>query len=293
MRAPTPLFWAGLVGAVLLFSIVPGGLLAQEEATSLERARQAYAAGEYGKVITGLEGALVHSSAYNEEDLATIHLYLGLAYLAFDRADRAHAQFLEAFRLDPDLEVDAEFRSPEAEELLQRARWVVEEERADSESGTETPEVKIGQAIDIPAGPTGKTRWGGVWRSTLIPGWGQHYGDRRIRGYALLACEIAALGGALFATKERNDAFDSYRAAREEDGGVTPPVAHLRDEYHSWDDTRRTLLIVAGGVWVVNILESLLNDPSVPREERAMGDWRFGGVQIAPDRWEVRLSRGF
>lgn len=222
-----------------------------------------------------------------------MHLYLGLAYLSFGRSDRAHREFVAGIRLDLGLEVDPAHRSPEVQEAFQRARWVVEEERARAAREGALPEAPLGQAIEISEIPTGKTRWGGLWRSCLLPGWGQYYGGRMTRGHAFLGSEVVSLGGAVFATIKRDRAHDDYQVAKEAVGSSVQDADRLYDDYDSWRNTRRTLLVVAGGIWVLNVLESVLNDPATPNEERAMEAWRVGGVAVEPGGWRVALTRAF
>jgi len=279
-----------LLGLVLLLGIATRACSQEATPSRLERAKQFYQAGDHAKVITELEAALVRPSHYTPDELASIYLYLGLAYLAFDRKDRAHEAFAESLRLDPELQVDPILRSPEVEAIFERARWEVEEEH-ELEAGEEAPLVPLGQPIEALPRPTGKSRHGGVWRSFLVPGWGQIYGDRKKRGYAFLAGEIAVLGGAFYATVQRERAYDDYREAVAENQFGKFDI--LYDDYRSWRRTRNTLLAVAGGIWVFNILESFLNDPSAPRPRQAMGDWRWEGVEVASDGWTVRVGRRF
>jgi len=280
----------GTLGVLLFLSFIPLAAWSQEETASLERAKGFYREGEYGRAITELEAALVRSTGHPPEELAAMHLYLGLAYLGFGRTERAHSEFLEALRLDPDLEATPDVRSPQVEEALARARWTVEEETGELSPGEGEPGAPLGQAIEPPRVPTGKTRWGGVWRSSLLPGWGQHYGGRPVRGYAFMAGELASLGATLVATRERDRAYDEYESATSHDA---ENVDDLYADYDSWRKTRRTFLIVAGGFWALNVLESLLNDPGVPREDRAMGEWRVGRVPIGDGGWRVSLCRVF
>ncbi|MCK4546665.1 MAG: hypothetical protein KAW17_04400 [Candidatus Eisenbacteria sp.] len=284
--------WIGRVLALIcLILILPGSGAAQEE-TRLQRAKRYYQAGEYGESIVELEGALVRSSRYNQEELATIHLYLGLAWLGMDRPERARKAFAESIRLDTKIKVDPTLRSPEVEEVFERARWVVEEEhsRIAEEEGPEG--VPLGRAIVVPRGETGKTRWGGIWRSTVLPGWGQIYGGRKIRGYTFMVTEIAILTAAINATIERGRAYDDYQDARET--ASIGQVNALHDDYNSLRRTAETLSFAAAGVWAFNIIESLLNDPGVLREgDRAAGEWRVGGVSAHPDGWSVRICRSF
>jgi tetratricopeptide (TPR) repeat protein len=282
-----------LLGVLFLAAIASAACSQDETPSRLERAKKFYMAEEYGKAITELEGALVHPSQYTQDELAAIYLYLGLAYLAFDRRDRAHEAFAESLRLDTHLQVDPTLRSPEVEEVFERARWVVEEENA-VEAREETPRVPLGQAIEFPEGPTGKTRWSGVWRSCVFPGWGQIYGNRKKRGYAFLLGEAGALGGALYATVRRDHAYDDYQAAWDEGAGEVERFVPLYDDYQSWRRTRNTLLATAGGIWVFNVLESLLNDPSKARPQlQATRNWQLGGLTVEPDGWAVRLVRAW
>lgn len=277
-----------LTTLVLVWGASAPGAGEEPRPEPVERAKAAYQAREYGRAITELEAALVHASAYSDGELAEIHLYLGLCYLAYGRAERAGSAFEEALRLDPGLEIDPAERTPEVEEAFQRARWESEEERI---ARTEEIYEPLGEAIEIPDARTDRTRWGGVWRSCLVPGWGQIYGGRTLRGYAFLAGEVLSLLGAAYATLERDDARDAYEDVR--DTSDFGRAGDLLSDYDSWKKTRRTLLIVAGGLWALNILESVLNDPSVAPEMRAMDDWRFGGVAVRPDGWTAYVRHRF
>jgi tetratricopeptide (TPR) repeat protein len=271
-----------------LFLAVPAPAGAQEP-SRLERAKLYYQAEQYGKTIIELEAALVHSSNYSQEELATLYLYLGLAYLNMGRPERARQSFAESLRMDQELEVDPTLRSPEVAEVFERARWVVEEEAARWQEDDEE-KVPLGQAIETPSGPTGKTRWGGIWRSTLLPGWGQIYGERTLRGYAFMGVELASLVTALYASRERDRAYDAYEEAR---ATSTPDrINALYDDYKSQERTRNTLLVVAGGIWALNILESMLNDPSIAREDRVMRDWQLGAAPKR-DGWSVQVRHSF
>ncbi len=47
--------------------------------------------------------------------------------------------------------------------------------------------------------------WSPVWRSLIIPGWGQYYQGKSWRGATLLLGEVASVGGAYFTANEYTD----------------------------------------------------------------------------------------
>jgi len=95
-----------------------------------------------------------------------------------------------------------------------------------------------------------RTRAGAIFRSVLIPGWGQIYNLEKAKGYGLLATEVGVLGTALgFQLIGMKTHADYY------DNGDASLLATEKRLYQA----RNVLLIVAAGIWAYNVLDAGLN----------------------------------
>jgi TolB-like protein len=88
------------------------------------------------------------------------------------------------------------------------------------------------------------SRGGATLRSLMLPGWGQIYSDRKIRGALYLALEAGAIGALGFAIQQSNSANTAYDVAKLEYFGLT--AGHPDHEFISkrkamvdkWDDVQ-------------------------------------------------------
>lgn len=116
--------------------------------------------------------------------------------------------------------------------------------------------------------PVAARRWEALFRSALVPGWGQLYNGEPVKGGIVLATELGLLGTALGFHLAGNHALESY----EQDLRVTVSERELAESRYT---TRNALLWTAGGVWVANLVDAWLAG-YVYDPETAFDDGRIG-----------------
>jgi hypothetical protein len=120
-----------------------------------------------------------------------------------------------------------------------------------------------------------KTPFRAFSRSLVCPGWGQFYSGRQAAGTIFLGAAAAALINFAIQENQYKDAQSNYETARAlfEHGGsfdeAQAAYSHLSSAVHELDETqndRDTSLYILGGVWVLNMFESLLFFPKHNQE---------------------------
>lgn len=90
-------------------------------------------------------------------------------------------------------------------------------------------------------------------KSLLIPGWGQFAEQRYIEGALFLSAEIFALYKVFSYNHEGNNAYAKYKNADNVQDAVK-----FREMTSDYDTKRNQYLLVAAGVWVVNLIDIYL-----------------------------------
>jgi hypothetical protein len=103
--------------------------------------------------------------------------------------------------------------------------------------------------------PEYTTHYGGraLWRSMIIPGWGQFHKRKAAKGVIFLTTEIAAISGLAFCEIQRSD---NWRKSTE-----TTNVAitkEYRNRADSWELRRNILAGAAAGIYLWNVLDAAL-----------------------------------
>lgn len=104
-----------------------------------------------------------------------------------------------------------------------------------------------------------RSRSGAIFRSVLIPGWGQFYNRQAWKGYAFLGGEVALFGSALAFHFAGNSAYSQYeKKTSRADLGADPSseAAALYSKATSRYQVRNGLLIAGAVVWVLNIVDA-------------------------------------
>jgi TolB-like protein len=104
-----------------------------------------------------------------------------------------------------------------------------------------------------------RSRSGAVFRSTLIPGWGQFYNRQAWKGYSFLGGEVAIFGSALAFHLAGNSAYSQYeKRTSRADLGADPSseASALYSKATSRYQIRNGLLIAGAAVWVLNVIDA-------------------------------------
>jgi hypothetical protein len=90
-------------------------------------------------------------------------------------------------------------------------------------------------------------------KSLLLPGWGQLAEKRYIEGVLFLSAEIFALYKVFSYNHKGNTAYAQYKDAT----SVDDAVRH-RQMTEDYDKKRNQYLLVAAGIWVINLIDIYL-----------------------------------
>ncbi len=211
------------------------------EPPRLDALWEAYQALDYEKAQALAQTALAAFEA--PEDLAQVHVVLGL--IAFSQNDQRTAtrQFTDALVLDPAVELDALLVSPKAMDFFNDIRTgLAQAGRAESLPAETAPRYILVQDRRAEA----------ALRSMVLPGWGQLYKGQRAKGRLLIGVWGVAVAGTVTSHILRQQSFDTYIEAGPED------VEQRYDTFNRWHKTRNTLVLGAIAVWVYSYLDALI-----------------------------------
>jgi len=110
-----------------------------------------------------------------------------------------------------------------------------------------------------------KTAAGAMWRSILVPGWGQRYEGRENISYVYLAGEIVLVTAAAASLTLYNQAEDNYQVARDEyliqveNDEITRSWKNVEsryDEVEMYSKYRNGFIAAAVGFWLWNAADA-------------------------------------
>ena len=107
----------------------------------------------------------------------------------------------------------------------------------------------VGQEVAPEESPSEK-KFTSLHKSLLIPGWGQLAEKRYIEGVVFLSAEIFALYKVFTYNHKGNTAYTKYKDATSADDAV-----HYRQMTEDYDRKRNQYLLVAAGVWAINLID--------------------------------------
>ena len=110
-----------------------------------------------------------------------------------------------------------------------------------------------------------RTKSGAVFRSALIPGWGQFYNRQPVKGGIIVGAEAALVGAAVAMHFLGMSDENEYRADdfAQKYSGLTATelgvkAQHLRESAEDFYELRNIFIYSAVGVWLYNILDAYL-----------------------------------
>lgn len=122
--------------------------------------------------------------------------------------------------------------------------------------------------IKLPA----RTRFKAFYRSMMLPGWGQYYSGRKSMGSILLGATTGAFVTLAIKEHSYKDAQTDYETARtkfsragssfEEQREASNALQSALENLNDAEDARNTTLYIAGGLWLLNMIESVIFFPT-------------------------------
>ena len=95
-----------------------------------------------------------------------------------------------------------------------------------------------------------ETKFTSLHKSLLLPGWGQLAEKRYLEGVLFLSAEIFALYKVISYNHKGNSAYARYK-----DASSVADAVHHRLMIEDYDKKRNQYLLVAAGVWVINLID--------------------------------------
>lgn len=91
-----------------------------------------------------------------------------------------------------------------------------------------------------------------LWRSLIIPGWGQMYKQRVGKGVVILSAQVATIAGICVTNNLSNNYYDKAAAARN-----TSVRESYLDKGASYRNARNGFIVAAGAVYVYNLIDAI------------------------------------
>lgn len=195
------------------------------------------------------DSAIVNFREHAPAQLAEIHALRALILFEQGSTARGEEHLRLALQLDPGLQLDPIFFSPQIRERLEALRPQIV-----NLGNANAPAVRY---IVVP-----DPRLEAAWRSLLLPGWGQRFKGQKTKG-RLFTISAAALAGATLASHILHERAETkYLEAVEE-----TDIKSRYDTLNRYHLLRNNLALALGAVWSAAALEALIVrvEPKAPR----------------------------
>ena len=136
-----------------------------------------------------------------------------------------------------------------------------------------------------------------IRRSLVFPGWGQQYIEQKTRGYFYTVGEVLLLAGVGVSTMLFNQAVNDYNEARNdylkqiEPNNIAAARQRMIDRYDlvdKYDKQTRNLTYIAGGFWILNIVDIFIFKNRQPGFVNIKGDATDGIIRL---RCQINFGR--
>ena len=106
-----------------------------------------------------------------------------------------------------------------------------------------------------------------MWRSILLPGWGQAYQEKSVQTWLYPILVAGGIGGSYLMVNNYNTAVDDYNKTRDEylaafsDEDINRTRAAMDkayDDVESKESTRNIMFIATGAIWLWNVLDTMI-----------------------------------
>jgi len=224
------------LGIVFFLPVLHAQSVSNNRAADIKRALQQV---EFQIAAALADSAIAHFREYLPAQLAEIHSFRALIFFEQSNSERAEEHLALALQLDPDLQLDPIFFSPQMQQRLEELRPKIV-----TLNHAATPTTRYIVVAD--------PRIAATWRSLLLPGWGQQFKEQKTKG-RIFSIAAAALAGAIVASHLlRSRAEKKYWRAGEND------VVARYDTFNRYHQLRNNLALSLGLVWSAAVLDAFI-----------------------------------
>jgi hypothetical protein len=239
-----------LFGFLWLVLLLPS-LRAQSVSTDIKRALQQ---AEFQIAADLADSAIVHFREYLPQDLAEIHALRALVFFDRDSVARGEEHLALALQLNPHLQLDPIFFSPQIRQRLEELRPKI----AAFNNNAAAPAVRYLVVAD--------PRLEATWRSLFLPGWGQRFKEQKTKGRIFSIAAAVLAGTAMTSHILRSRAEKRYLRAGENE------VEARYETFNRYHLLRNNSALSLGVVWGAAVLDALIV-PVEPRSRRVGLTW--------------------
>ena len=227
-----------------------------ETGYSIEKIKEAYSQFLFTEVVTLAADALTHDPPPPEEERVEIHTYLAFAYIALGETEKAKESFEAALRLNPNLTLDPVYVSPKIIAIFNEVKSTIETLKESKEEEPLQPAHPI---------PKEDKRFGGAWRSLVLPGWGQLYKGQKRKAMIIFGIQTITISTSLYAHFRMEEAHDEY--IRTQDPEL---IESKYDRYNSFYKLRNYFLLCTAATWLYSHIDAAVSQPSSEGEGDTM-----------------------
>ncbi|MFC2088079.1 DUF5683 domain-containing protein, partial [Calditrichota bacterium] len=115
-----------------------------------------------------------------------------------------------------------------------------------------------------------KSNTNALWRSLILPGWGQHYQEKSTQTWLYPILFVGSAVGSYLMIDSYNTAVKNYDEARViyhaayNESDINSSWAAMEkayDEVESKESTRNIMFIATGAIWLWNVLDTIILPP--------------------------------
>ncbi len=187
------------------------------------------------KRVVELSGRAVDAYAdYPTEQLVLVYQYRAMAFYNLGSEMEAAGSFKAALSLQPELVLDPVTVSPKIRKFFDEIKAGY---RTENVSPLQPVETRYIQLEDL--------RPQAVWRSMILPGWGQHYKGQEVKGYIIFSGFLVNTIGLITAVIYEKSSRDAYL-----DATLPDEIESRFQEYERWNNVRRVLTGTGVAIWL-------------------------------------------
>lgn len=127
-----------------------------------------------------------------------------------------------------------------------------------------------------------------LWRSAIIPGWGQMYKKQYIKGSVMLAMEAAAISIACVADNQRSSYMSKIRTETDMNA-----IRFYQNKANHWKNMRNAFFIGAGAIYVYNIVDAIASKGRPIYKKPSRTNFVIGPVVTADKEYGLVMTITF
>ena len=244
---------------ILVINTAPALVAQEKQAPIIAKIYSALRDANYPLAVSRTDSALANYYRFAPAELAKIHTLRALLYDYSGNKAEVSRQFQLALELDPSVELDPLFFSPQLQKLLQDLKTQLSKagpSKQPQNNDLGQPQIRYLTVAD--------PRIAAAKRSLVLPGWGQFYKGHKRRGYLFAGGTAGLAVATLTVHLLRQRAERDYLAAKDAN-----TIQTRYDTFNRYHKLRQNLALITGLVWMGNFIDALFS--TTPQQLQKVG----------------------